>query len=139
MRVRVYVYGYVWSRKICSIRLSGCSILASKKKPFFSHVQAACDVAFAYAHERKQFGQRIGEFQLLQGKMADMYTTLNACRTYLYSVGRAVDQVSQDSVCLTQGAWRLWNVRCPLFGQNLAIFFNEYYPFLFHYLVKNTV
>lgn len=43
-------------------------------------MQAACDVSWAYAHERKQFGQRIGEFQLLQGKMADMYTTLNACR-----------------------------------------------------------
>ncbi len=56
-------------------------------------MQAACDVAFEYAHQRKQFGQLIGEFQLLQGKMADMYTTLNACRTYLYSVARAADQV----------------------------------------------
>lgn len=55
-------------------------------------MQAACDVSWAYAHERKQFGQRIGEFQLLQGKMADMYTTLNACRTYTYSVARAADQ-----------------------------------------------
>jgi len=54
-------------------------------------MQAACDVAFEYAHSRKQFNQRIGEFQLLQGKMADMYTTLNACRSYLYNVARACD------------------------------------------------
>ncbi len=50
-------------------------------------------MAFAYAHERKQFGKPIGQFQMLQGKMADMYTTLNACRTYLYSVARAADKV----------------------------------------------
>ena len=43
-------------------------------------MQAACDVAFAYAHERKQFGVPIGQFQLLQGKMADMYTNLSASR-----------------------------------------------------------
>lgn len=55
-------------------------------------MQAACDTAFAYAHERKQFETRIGEFQLIQGKMADMYTTLNACRTYTYCVARACDQ-----------------------------------------------
>ncbi|XP_011565797.3 isovaleryl-CoA dehydrogenase, mitochondrial [Plutella xylostella] len=55
-------------------------------------MQAAVDVAFQYAHTRKQFGKNIGEFQLLQGKMADMYTTLNACRSYLYSVSRACDQ-----------------------------------------------
>lgn len=54
-------------------------------------MQASCDVAWSYAHERKQFGQRIGEFQLLQGKMADMYTTLNACRSYLYCCARACD------------------------------------------------
>ena len=52
-------------------------------------MQAACDLTFDYAHQRQQFGQRIGEFQLVQGKMADMYTTLNACRAYLYSVARA--------------------------------------------------
>jgi len=55
-------------------------------------MQAAVDSAFEYAHVRKQFGQRIGEFQLIQGKMADMYTTLNACRAYLYSVARACDK-----------------------------------------------
>lgn len=52
-------------------------------------MQAACDITFDYAHQRKQFGQRIGEFQLIQGKMADMYTTLNACRSYLYGVARS--------------------------------------------------
>lgn len=52
-------------------------------------MQNACDVAFDYAHQRKQFGTPIGEFQLLQGKMADMYTTLNACRSYLYGVARS--------------------------------------------------
>ncbi|XP_055385259.1 isovaleryl-CoA dehydrogenase, mitochondrial [Condylostylus longicornis] len=52
-------------------------------------MQAACDISFDYAHQRKQKGQLIGEFQLIQGKMADMYTTLNACRSYLYNVARA--------------------------------------------------
>lgn len=54
-------------------------------------MQAACDTAFEYVHMRKQFGTRIGEFQLIQAKMADMYTTLSACRSYLYSVARACD------------------------------------------------
>lgn len=52
-------------------------------------MQSACDVAFEYAHARKQFNKRIGENQLLQGKMADMYTTLNASRSYLYGVARS--------------------------------------------------
>ncbi|XP_072940478.1 isovaleryl-CoA dehydrogenase, mitochondrial [Epargyreus clarus] len=55
-------------------------------------MQAAIDAAFEYAHTRKQFGVKIGEFQLIQGKMADMYTTLSACRAYLYSVARACDE-----------------------------------------------
>ncbi|CAD6196159.1 unnamed protein product [Caenorhabditis auriculariae] len=54
-------------------------------------MQAACDVAFDYAHQREQFGQKIGTYQLLQGKLADMYTTLNACRSYLYMVAKAAD------------------------------------------------
>jgi len=54
-------------------------------------MQAACDIVFEYVHVRKAFGQRIGEFQLIQGKMADMYTRLSACRSYLYSVARACD------------------------------------------------
>ncbi|XP_050342871.1 isovaleryl-CoA dehydrogenase, mitochondrial [Nymphalis io] len=55
-------------------------------------MQAAIDTAFEYAHTRKQFGKSIGEFQLLQGKMADMYTTLSACRSYLYNVAKACDE-----------------------------------------------
>jgi len=55
-------------------------------------MQAACDVAFAYAHDRKQFGVPIGQFQLLQGKMADMYTNLSASRAYLYNCARAADE-----------------------------------------------
>jgi isovaleryl-CoA dehydrogenase len=76
-------------------------------------MQAACDLSFEYAHMRKAFGQPIGKFQvfelnqlafkcqssisicfwlkLLQGKMADMYTTLNACRSYLYTTAKATD------------------------------------------------
>ncbi|MEM9171667.1 MAG: isovaleryl-CoA dehydrogenase [Pseudomonadota bacterium] len=54
-------------------------------------MQAAMDVVLPYIHERKQFGQAIGEFQLMQGKIADMYATLNASRAYLYAVCRACD------------------------------------------------
>ncbi|OXU26005.1 hypothetical protein TSAR_009309 [Trichomalopsis sarcophagae] len=54
-------------------------------------MQAACDVSFEYAHTRKQFGKNIAEFQLIQGKMADMYTRLCSSRSYLYSVARACD------------------------------------------------
>jgi len=56
-------------------------------------IMAACmDVVIPYVHERKQFGQSIGEFQLMQGKLADMYTTLNACKAYVYAVGQACDR-----------------------------------------------
>jgi len=55
-------------------------------------MQAAMDVVLPYIHERKQFNQSIGEFQLVQGKVADMYTTLNACRAYLYAVASACDR-----------------------------------------------
>ncbi|MBF8221215.1 isovaleryl-CoA dehydrogenase [Halomonas sp. 328] len=55
-------------------------------------MQAAMDIVVPYLHERKQFGQAIGEFQLVQGKVADMYTTLNACRAYLYAVAAACDR-----------------------------------------------
>jgi isovaleryl-CoA dehydrogenase len=55
-------------------------------------MQAALDVVAPYVHERRQFGQPIGEFQLIQGKLADMYTTLNACRAYVYAVARACDR-----------------------------------------------
>ena len=56
-------------------------------------IMAAClDVVVPYVHERKQFGQAIGEFQLMQGKLADMYTTFSACRAYVYAVGQALDR-----------------------------------------------
>ncbi|SEP57401.1 isovaleryl-CoA dehydrogenase [Ectothiorhodospira magna] len=56
-------------------------------------IMAACmDVVIPYVHERKQFGQAIGEFQLMQAKLADMYTNLNASRAYVYAVGRACDR-----------------------------------------------
>src|SRR5215469_10935081 len=54
-------------------------------------MQACLDVAVPYVHERKQFGQAIGEFQLVQGKLADMYTTTNASKSYVYAVARACD------------------------------------------------
>jgi isovaleryl-CoA dehydrogenase len=55
-------------------------------------MQACMDAVLPYVHARKQFGQAIGEFQLMQGKLADMYTTLNACRAYVYAVGQACDR-----------------------------------------------
>jgi isovaleryl-CoA dehydrogenase len=55
-------------------------------------MQAAMDLVLPYVHERKQFGQPIGSFQLMQGKLADMYTTMNACRAYVYAVARACDR-----------------------------------------------
>ena len=55
-------------------------------------MQACMDVVTPYIHERKQFGQAIGEFQLVQGKIADMYTRLNASRAYLYAVAAACDR-----------------------------------------------
>jgi len=56
-------------------------------------IMSAClDVVVPYLHERKQFGQPIGEFQLMQGKLADMYSTWSACRAYAYAVGEALDR-----------------------------------------------
>ncbi len=56
-------------------------------------IMAACmEVVMPYVHDRKQFGRSIGEFQLMQGKIADMYTTMNACRAYVYSVAQACDR-----------------------------------------------
>jgi isovaleryl-CoA dehydrogenase len=55
-------------------------------------MQACMDIVLPYVRERKQFGQAIGEFQLMQGKLADMYTTMNACKAYAYAVGRACDE-----------------------------------------------
>jgi isovaleryl-CoA dehydrogenase len=55
-------------------------------------MQAAMDVVIPYVHQRKQFGAPIGSFQLVQGKLADMYTTMNACRAYVYAVAKACDR-----------------------------------------------
>jgi len=55
-------------------------------------MQACLDVVLPYVHERKQFGRSIGEFQLMQSKLADMYTTLNASRAYLYAMARSCDR-----------------------------------------------
>src|SRR6267154_3889631 len=55
-------------------------------------MQACLDVVIPYIHDRKQFGQPIGEFQLIQAKVADMYTAFNACRAYVYAVARACDR-----------------------------------------------
>ena len=54
-------------------------------------MQACLDICLPYTRERKQFGHAIGEFELVQGKLADMYTSLNACRAYVYAVARACD------------------------------------------------
>ncbi len=55
-------------------------------------MQSCMDIVVPYVHERKQFGQPIGEFQLMQGKLADMYTTMNASRAYVYAVAKACDR-----------------------------------------------
>jgi isovaleryl-CoA dehydrogenase len=55
-------------------------------------MRACLDAVLPYVHERKQFGRAIGTFQLMQGKVADMYTTMNACRAYVYSVAAACDR-----------------------------------------------
>jgi isovaleryl-CoA dehydrogenase len=60
-------------------------------------MQACIDTSFPYMHMREQFNQKIGHFQLLQGKMADMYTRLSACRSYVYSVARSCDSGARAS------------------------------------------
>jgi isovaleryl-CoA dehydrogenase len=59
---------------------------------------AVMDAVVPYVHDRKQFGQSIGEFQLIQGKLADLYTTFQACRAYLYAVGRNLDTLGKDHI-----------------------------------------
>jgi len=59
-------------------------------------MQACMDVVLPYIHERKQFGRSIGEFQLMQGKLADMYSNMNACRAYVYAVAKACSR--QNSI-----------------------------------------
>lgn len=55
-------------------------------------MRACMDLVVPYLHDRKQFGQAIGEFQLMQGKLADMYTTMNSCRAYVYTVAKSCDR-----------------------------------------------
>lgn len=55
-------------------------------------MRACIDLVIPYLHDRKQFGQPIGEFQLMQGKLADMYTAMNSCRAYVYAVAKACDR-----------------------------------------------
>src|SRR3546814_5621417 len=59
-------------------------------------MQAAMDVVLPYVHERKQFGQPIGSFQLIQGKVADMYTEMNAARAYVYTVAKRSEEHTSD-------------------------------------------
>ncbi len=77
--VRVLMSGLDYERTVLS---GGCTGI----------MQACLDVVLPYVHERKQFGQAIGEFQLMQGKLADMYVKLNASRAYLYAVAKACDR-----------------------------------------------
>ena len=55
-------------------------------------MQACLDVVLPYVHDRRQFGQAIGEFQIMQGKLADMYTTLNVAKSYVYTVAKAIER-----------------------------------------------
>src|SRR6266566_507721 len=61
-------------------------------------MSACLVVGMPYVHERKQFGQPIGEFQLMQGKIADMYSTMMACKAYVYAVGQACDRATIPEV-----------------------------------------
>jgi isovaleryl-CoA dehydrogenase len=62
-------------------------------------IMSACmDIVVPYIHDRKQFGQPIGEFQLMQGKIADMYTTMQACRAYVYEVGKQCDRSKEGKI-----------------------------------------
>ena len=72
-------------------------------------IMAACmDVVLPYVHERQQFGQPIGEFQLMQGKVADMYSTMMACKAYVYAVAQACDRGADDA----QGRRRRHSLCC---------------------------
>ncbi len=77
--VRVLMSGLDYERAV--LAAGACGIM-----------QACMDVVLPYVHDRKQFDTPIGEFQLMQGKLADMYTTMNACKAYVYVVARACDR-----------------------------------------------
>ena len=94
-------------------------------------MQACMDVVLPYIHDRKQFGKSIGEFQLVQGKVADMYTTMNACKAYVYTVAAACDRketTRQDAAgCILYAAEKATQVALDaiqLLGGNGYI--NEY-------------
>ncbi|WP_375205418.1 isovaleryl-CoA dehydrogenase [Hyphococcus sp.] len=94
-------------------------------------MQACMDVVVPYIHDRKQFGKSIGEFQLVQGKVADMYTTMNACKAYVYAVAQACDRgetTRQDAAgCILYAAEKATQVALDaiqLLGGNGYI--NEY-------------
>ncbi|PIQ56589.1 MAG: acyl-CoA dehydrogenase [Comamonadaceae bacterium CG12_big_fil_rev_8_21_14_0_65_59_15] len=99
-------------------------------------MQAVMDNVVPYIHDRKQFGQSIGEFQLVQGKVADMYTTLQAARAFLYTIGKNLDQLGTEHVrqvrkdCASvilwcaEGATRMAGDGIQIFGGNGYI--NEY-------------
>ncbi|MCC7115379.1 MAG: isovaleryl-CoA dehydrogenase, partial [Burkholderiales bacterium] len=67
-------------------------------------MQACMDVVVPYVHERVQFGQPIGEFQLMQGKLADLYTTMQASRAYVYAVAQALDRGHAGTVARKDAA-----------------------------------
>ena len=69
-------------------------------------MQAVMDVVVPYIHDRKQFGQAIGEFQLIQGKVADLYTTLQASRAFCYQVGKNLDRLGAEHVRQVRGLRR---------------------------------
>ena len=94
-------------------------------------MQACMDVVLPYVHEREQFGTPIGEFQLVQGKLADMYSTMNACKAYVYAVNAACDRgetTRQDAAgCILYAAEKATQVALDaiqLLGGNGYI--NEY-------------
>ena len=94
-------------------------------------MQSAMDMVLPYIHERQQFGKPIGGFQLVQGKLADMYTTMNACKAYVYAVGAACDRgqtTRQDAAgCILYAAEKATQVALDaiqLLGGNGYI--NEY-------------
>ncbi len=76
-------------------------------------MRACLDLVLPYIHQRRQFGRAIGEFQLMQGKIADMYTVMNAARSYVYQVARACDRGDpvRRGCCATPGSMR--SARAP--------------------------
>ncbi|MEM9421671.1 MAG: isovaleryl-CoA dehydrogenase [Pseudomonadota bacterium] len=116
--VRVLMSGLDYERAVLSA--GPCGIM-----------QACMDVVLPYVHEREQFGQPIGEFQLVQGKVADMYTNMNASKAYVYAVGAACDRgetTRQDAAgCILYAAEKATQVALDaiqLLGGNGYI--NEY-------------